>query len=112
MAVRIPARRFGCTWAIRAGTGTATLSSSRRRTSPTRWRSDRTALAILETPAITARGLRLTERFTRTSENTMDYTATVDDPQTWTKPWPLLIVLTRSSDAALYEYACHEGTTQ
>ena len=60
-------------------------------------------------PGYHSAALRLTERFTRTSENTLDYTATIDDPQTWTKPWTLLIALTRSRDAALYEYACHEG---
>jgi hypothetical protein len=60
-------------------------------------------------PGYHSQALRLIERFTRTGENTLDYTATVDDPQTWTRPWTLLISLTRSSDAALYEYACHEG---
>ena len=37
------------------------------------------------------------------------YEATVDDPQTWTKPWTLLIALTRGAEPHLYEYACHEG---
>jgi hypothetical protein len=60
-------------------------------------------------PGYHSQALRLTERFTRTSDNTLDYTATVDDPQTWTRPWTLLIALTRGNDAALYEYACHEG---
>ena len=60
-------------------------------------------------PGYHSQALRLTERFTRTGENTLDYTATVDDPQTWTRPWTLLISLTRSTDAPLYEYACHEG---
>ena len=60
-------------------------------------------------PGYHSEALHLTERFTRTSETTLDYTATVDDPQTWTKPWTLLISLTRGRDAALFEYACHEG---
>jgi hypothetical protein len=60
-------------------------------------------------PGYHSEALHLTERFTRTGENTLDYTATVNDPQTWTRPWTLLIVLTRSRDAALFEYACHEG---
>jgi hypothetical protein len=62
-------------------------------------------------PGYHSEALRLTERFTRTGENTLDYTARVDDPQTWTKPWTILIALTRSRDTAIYEYACHEGTT-
>jgi hypothetical protein len=53
--------------------------------------------------------LRLVERFTRTGENTLEYRATVDDPETWTRPWTLLIQLTRDPDAHLHEYACHEG---
>jgi hypothetical protein len=60
-------------------------------------------------PGYHSEGMRLTERFTRTGENTLEYRATVNDPQTWTKPWTLLIELTRSSDAHLHEYACHEG---
>ena len=60
-------------------------------------------------PGYHSEALRLTERFTRTGENTLDYTARVDDPQTWTKPWTILIALTRSRDTAIYEYACHEG---
>jgi hypothetical protein len=54
-------------------------------------------------------GLRLVERFTRTGENTLEYRATVDDPQTWTRPWTLLIPLTRSDEYEVHEYACHEG---
>ena len=60
-------------------------------------------------PGYHSDALRLTERFTRTAENTLEYRATVNDPQTWTKPWTLLIVLARSNDAHLHEYACHEG---
>jgi hypothetical protein len=60
-------------------------------------------------PGYHSEALRLTERFTRIGENTLEYRATVNDPQTWTKPWTMLIVLTRSSDVHLHEYACHEG---
>ena len=60
-------------------------------------------------PGHHSRALRLVERFTRTGENTLNYEATVDDPQTWTKPWTLLIALTRGAEPHLYQYACHEG---
>jgi hypothetical protein len=60
-------------------------------------------------PGYHTQALRVIERFTRTSENTLDYEATVIDPQTWTRPWTLLIPLTRSGDSHLHEYACHEG---
>ena len=32
----------------------------------------------------------------------------MDDPDAWTKPWSLTILLQRSSQP-VYEYACHEG---
>ncbi len=54
---------------------------------------------------------RLTERFTRTDADTIDYQITVDDPSTWTKPWTASIPLTHLEDEvpAIFEYACHEG---
>src|SRR5215469_9600466 len=53
--------------------------------------------------------LRLIERLTRVDENTLNYQVTIDDPQTWTKPWTLMIPLKRDSNYQLAEYACHEG---
>ncbi len=32
---------------------------------------------------------KLTERFTRISQNELSYDLTVNDPKTWTKPWTL-----------------------
>jgi hypothetical protein len=52
--------------------------------------------------------MRLTERFTRVSDDTIVYRFTIDDPATWTRPWTAEFPLTRTSEA-LYEYACHEG---
>jgi hypothetical protein len=60
-------------------------------------------------PGYHSLALRVVERFTRTAENVITYEATVDDPQTWVKPWTLRIPLLRSSDPQLFEYACHEG---
>ena len=60
-------------------------------------------------PGYHSEALRLVERFTRTGEHSLNYQATVDDPQTWVRPWTLLIPLTRGTDAHLHEYACHEG---
>ena len=53
--------------------------------------------------------LKVVERFTRTADNVITYEATVNDPQTWVRPWTLRIPLMRGSDAHLFEYACHEG---
>jgi len=51
--------------------------------------------------------LHVTERFSRSGPETLKYEITIDDPDTWTKPWSLMIPLRNS--APVYEYACHEG---
>lgn len=52
--------------------------------------------------------LHLVERFTRISDDTVQYEFTATDPTTWTKPWTARLLLKSSRDK-LYEYACHEG---
>ncbi len=52
--------------------------------------------------------LRLTERFTRVSDDTLRYEFTVDDPTVWTRPWTAAIYW-KKSGGQIYEYACHEG---
>jgi hypothetical protein len=54
--------------------------------------------------------LRLVERFTRVSEDLIDYQVTFVDPSTWTTPWTAALDLkSRPRDAGVFEYACHEG---
>ena len=60
-------------------------------------------------PGYHSPALRVTERFTRTGADTLNYEATVDDAQTWVRPWTLRIPLARGTDPHLFEYACHEG---
>ena len=60
-------------------------------------------------PGYHSPALRVVERFTRTGADTLVYEATVDDPQTWVRPWTLRIPLMRGQDPHLFEYACHEG---
>ncbi len=48
------------------------------------------------------------ERFTRINPETLEWVITVNDPTTWTKPWTLVVLLSKSKDD-LFEYACHEG---
>jgi hypothetical protein len=52
--------------------------------------------------------LTLTERFTRTGANALEYEFTVDDPTIWTKPWTAMVPWTPAV-GTIYEYACHEG---
>jgi len=55
-------------------------------------------------------GLRLTERFTRTSRGAMQYQVTFTDPATWTAPWTAALDMkSRPDNAGVFEYACHEG---
>ena len=52
--------------------------------------------------------LHVVERFTRLDDKTLLYRFTVEDPETWDRPWtgeytwPL-------TNKPIYEYACHEG---
>jgi hypothetical protein len=57
----------------------------------------------------TSEQLHLTERYTLTDPNTLQYEVRVDDPETFTAPWTVAFPLTRADDYAIYEYACHEG---
>jgi hypothetical protein len=52
--------------------------------------------------------LHLTERFTRTGPDAIDYQMTIDDPTTWVKPWTAVVRLRAAKDN-VHEFACHEG---
>lgn len=58
--------------------------------------------------SVSSAKLHITERFTLHDANTLHYEINVNDPDTWTKPWTLMVPLHRSSKP-VYEYACHEG---
>jgi hypothetical protein len=51
---------------------------------------------------------KLTERFTRWSDDQILYEFTVDDPEFYSETWKGEMSLNRSKEP-LYEYACHEG---
>ena len=54
--------------------------------------------------------LHLVERFKRVDPTTIEYTITVEDPTTFTRPWTAVIPISKlSDDTQIYEYACHEG---
>jgi hypothetical protein len=52
--------------------------------------------------------LKITERFSRLDARTLRYQFTVEDPQTWTRPWTAEYAWPATADH-VYEYACHEG---
>jgi hypothetical protein len=52
--------------------------------------------------------LKITERFKRVDKETIEYSFTVDDPSTWTKPWTAIVPLS-SVPGPLFEYDCSEN---
>ncbi len=51
---------------------------------------------------------RITEYFTRVGPDTLNYSFTVNDPETFAAPWTAEIPMNRTQDQ-MFEYACHEG---
>ena len=52
--------------------------------------------------------LILIERFALIAPNVLRQELTLTDPDTWTQPWTMELLLDQSQDA-IFEYACHEG---
>jgi hypothetical protein len=52
--------------------------------------------------------LKVTERFTRTGDETIKYEFTIDDPHTWARPWSGEVPFTKM-DGPIFEHACTEG---
>ena len=53
--------------------------------------------------------LRLVERFTPKGGGTLEWSLTVEDPSTWTRPWTFSIPLTANDSEHIEQYECHEG---
>jgi hypothetical protein len=53
--------------------------------------------------------MKLTERFTRVDPQMIQYTATVEDPITYTAPFTYRLMITQQPNYETYEYSCHEG---
>ena len=78
-----------------------------------RWEGD---TLVVETTNFNARNpfrgsgpaLRVTERFTRVAGDTLLYTFTVEDPQTWDVPWTAEMPM-KKTIGPIFEHACHEG---
>jgi hypothetical protein len=69
---------------------------------------DTTNYRPLAFQSMSSEKVHVTERFSRQDAETIRYEITVNDPDTWAKPWSLMIPLQRSAQP-VYEYACHEG---
>ena len=58
--------------------------------------------------------LHVVERFTPVDADTINYQATIEDPNVFTQPWTVKYDGLRRApaDHMLYEYACHEGNAR
>jgi hypothetical protein len=52
---------------------------------------------------------KLIERFVPTAPGVIEWSMTIDDADTWVRPWTFAMRLTADPEQALFEYACHEG---
>lgn len=66
--------------------------------------SDKTTFRF---PAVNA-SLKVIERFTRVSDDLIDYRFTVENAAMYTRPWTAVLPLA-AAEGPIYEYACHEG---
>jgi hypothetical protein len=53
--------------------------------------------------------LKIVERFTRVSKDTVNYELNIDDPKTYTKPIKIIYPIRQEPGYQNFEYACHEG---
>ena len=58
--------------------------------------------------------LKVTERYTALDRNTLQYEATIEDPNTFSKPWKISMPLyrRREPNVQLMEYKCVEFTEE
>ena len=52
--------------------------------------------------------MKIVERFRRIDDRILEYSARIEDPRAFTRPWTLTVPLVKD-DSQMYEYACHEG---
>jgi hypothetical protein len=53
------------------------------------------------------RTFKIVERFTRTGPESLEYEVTISDPDTWTRPFTILVPWNQT-DEQIYEYSCQE----
>ena len=70
-------------------------------------RSMRGAAALIRSRQ--TESLRVVERFTFVDANTLKYSVTIDDPDTYVAPWTVAFPMQRDDEYRQFEYACHEG---
>jgi hypothetical protein len=56
-----------------------------------------------------SKNTRAVERYTRVSDELIDYEFTIEDPDVYTSSWTAVRPMPAVADYVIYEYACHEG---
>lgn len=52
--------------------------------------------------------MKIVERFRRVDDHVIEYSARIEDPRAFTRPWTMTVPLVED-ESRTYEYACHEG---
>ena len=55
-----------------------------------------------------SKATQVEERYTLVNADTLNYEATITDPNVYTRPWKMRMPLQRQRDVRLLEYECHE----
>jgi hypothetical protein len=71
--------------------------------------TDRTSIGFNGNGLRHSEAMRLVERFTRVSDDRIDWDVTIEDPETYTRPFRIATPIRRQDDYQVFEYACHEG---
>jgi hypothetical protein len=71
--------------------------------------TDKTSIGANGNGTRHSEAMKLTERFRRVDPDMIEYTATVNDPVTYTAPFTFRLMLTTQPNYETYEYSCHEG---
>jgi hypothetical protein len=76
-------------------------------------KTDMTNAGVPGSPPLnpTSENLRITERFTRSADDTIDYEMRIEDPEVIVSPWAVAFPLKLDNKYQMFEYACHEGNT-
>lgn len=71
--------------------------------------TDRTSISDNGNGLRHSEALRLIERIARRDRDVLEYRVTIDDPQTYSRPWTMSLSLTSPRGYELLPYECHEG---
>lgn len=76
-------------------------------------KTDLTNAGVPGSPPLTpaSANLHITERFTRTAADTIDYEMRVEDPEVIVSPFAVAYPMKLDNKYQMFEYACHEGNT-